>query len=75
MTRLVSSLTYKRFSGISQGAVNEPSEVRIQAMVVFVYILAAVLGGLTESKLLLKAALIPVVGISLVLIFAKFRMR
>jgi hypothetical protein len=44
-------------------------------MVVVVYILAAILGGLTESNLQLKAAFIPMVGIGLVLIFAKMRMR
>jgi uncharacterized membrane protein YoaK (UPF0700 family) len=74
-TRLVSSLTRKRGPRISEGVVKETSQTRIQGMVVVVYILAAILGGLTESNLQLKAAFIPMVGIGLVLIFAKVRMR
>jgi uncharacterized membrane protein YoaK (UPF0700 family) len=74
-TRLVSSLTFKGRSLTSKSTVKETSDRRIQAMVLVVYVLAAIAGGLTESNWQLKAAVIPVIGIGLVSVFARIRTR
>ena len=62
-----------RRSSTLKTALKEKSNAALQAVVVLVYILAAILGGLAEIHLSLDAMLVPVIVLGFMIIFARTR--
>jgi uncharacterized membrane protein YoaK (UPF0700 family) len=56
-------------------ALKEKSDAALQAVVVLVYILAAIVGGLAEIHLSLDAMLVPVIVLGFMIIVARTRAR
>ncbi len=78
-TSLISSLTRRLTSAASGKESRQPTlpsgGTVIQALVVLVYILAAVVGGLSYAMLFLDAAFVPAIGVALVVVVALLRFR
>jgi len=60
-------------SSTSKTALKQRSDAALQAIVVLVYVLAAIVGGLAEIHLSLDAALIPVIVLGVMIIVARTR--
>ena len=73
-TNLIISLTRQQTTKTLTDDDERKSGLLLPIGVVIVYILSAIVGGLTVANLSLMAAIIPVIGISLVVIIAKARM-
>jgi uncharacterized membrane protein YoaK (UPF0700 family) len=62
-----------RRSSTLKTALKQRSDAALQAIVVLVYVLAAIVGGLAEIYLSLDAALIPVIVLGVMIIVARTR--
>jgi uncharacterized membrane protein YoaK (UPF0700 family) len=69
----VIDLYHWRRSSTLKTAVKKRSDATLQAIVVLVYVLAAIAGGLAETYLSLDAALIPVIFLGVIIIVASSR--
>jgi len=72
-TSLVGSLARRRRPTTSKSKSKEILKTRLQAAVVVVYVLAAIVGGVIEINWSLKAAIIPVIAVGLVIAVARIR--
>ena len=72
-TNLIISLTRQQTTKTLTDDNERKSGLLLSIGVVIVYILSAIVGGLTVANLSLMGAIIPVIGISLVVIIAKAR--
>ena len=73
-TNLIIGLTRQQASSTRPENDERKSGHLLSIGVVIIYILSAIAGGLTVSNLALVAAIIPVIGISIVMVVAKARM-
>jgi uncharacterized membrane protein YoaK (UPF0700 family) len=73
-TNLIIGLTRQQTSSTRTDNDERKSGHLLSIGVVIIYILSAIAGGLTVSNLSLVAAIIPVIGISIVVVVAKARM-
>jgi uncharacterized membrane protein YoaK (UPF0700 family) len=62
-----------RRSSTLKTALKKRSDAALQAMVVLVYVLAAIAGGLAETYLFLDATFIPVIVLGVMIILARTR--
>jgi uncharacterized membrane protein YoaK (UPF0700 family) len=74
-TSLVGSLARRRRPTTSRSKSKEILKTRLQAAVVVVYVLAAIVGGVIEINWSLKAAIIPVIAVGLVIAVARIRIH
>jgi uncharacterized membrane protein YoaK (UPF0700 family) len=74
-TSLVGSLARRRRPTTSKSKSKEILKTRLQAAVVVVYVLAAIVGGVMEINWSLKAAIIPVIAVGLVIAVARIRIH
>jgi uncharacterized membrane protein YoaK (UPF0700 family) len=74
-TSLVGSLARRRRPTTSKSKSKEILKTRLQAAVVVVYVLAAIVGGVIEINWSLKAAIIPVIAVGLVIAVARIRIN
>jgi hypothetical protein len=71
----VGSLARRRRPTTSKSKSKEILKTRLQAAVVVVYVLAAIVGGVMEINWSLKAAIIPVIAVGLVIAVARIRIH
>jgi len=73
-TNLIISLTRQQTSSTRTDNDKRKLVHLLSIGVIIIYVLSAIAGGLTVSNLALVAAIIPVIGISIVVVVAKARM-